>query len=112
MKGIKHIGLGNMPVKRNRVKLRQHRDAENVGVDAVANGNIDQAVLACDRHCWFGTFGSEGVEALALSSAENDAEYLAGLGHNGYPFFRINIRQELTPAYENGCSQMVMILAD
>src|SRR5690606_22118894 len=101
VEGIEHISLGYVPVERNRVELRQHRNAKNVGVNAVADGDVNQAVLPGDRHRGFGTFGGERVKAFTLTSAENDAEYLAGFGHNGNPLFRTNIRQELSPACDN-----------
>src|SRR5262245_46794445 len=45
---IHAIRLADMPVERSRVELRQYKNAANVGMQAVADRNIDQPVLAAD----------------------------------------------------------------
>jgi hypothetical protein len=39
-----------VPVQRRRIELRQHEDPADVGVQAVADRDVDQPVLAGDRH--------------------------------------------------------------
>ena len=43
------VGLRDVPVERRRVELRQHEDAADVGMQAVADRDVDQAVAAADR---------------------------------------------------------------
>ena len=47
---VQPVGLRDVPVERRRVELRQHEDAPDVGVQAVADRDVDQPVLAADRH--------------------------------------------------------------
>ena len=53
MEIIKLVGPGDMPVQRNRIKLGQHSYVIDLRVDAIADGDIDQPVFSCDRHCRF-----------------------------------------------------------
>jgi len=53
VEGIKVISAGDMAVQRDRVELREHGDAVNTRVDAVADGNINEAVLARHWHRGF-----------------------------------------------------------
>jgi hypothetical protein len=43
------VRLRDVAVQRRRVELREHEDAPDVGVQAVADRNVDQAVFAADR---------------------------------------------------------------
>ena len=47
---IEAIGARHVPVQRRRLELRQHEDVAQAGVDAVADRNVDQPVLAGQRH--------------------------------------------------------------
>ena len=47
---IHPIRLTDVPVERGRVELREHEDPSDLGVQAVADGNVDEAVFAADRH--------------------------------------------------------------
>ena len=45
---VELVGPADVLVQALRVELRQHEDAADVGVDAVRDGDVDQAVLAGD----------------------------------------------------------------
>jgi len=47
---VEPVGLRDVPVEGSRVELRQHEDAAQFDVEAVADGHIDQPVLAADGH--------------------------------------------------------------
>ena len=47
---IELVALRDVPVQRSRVELRQQVDATETAVDAVGNGDVDQTVLARQRH--------------------------------------------------------------
>jgi hypothetical protein len=51
---VEVIGLVDMAVEGMGVELGQHIDPVNAGVDAVADGNIDQAIFSGDGYGWFG----------------------------------------------------------
>jgi hypothetical protein len=49
-KRIHLITLSDMVVQRCRVELGQDEDAPQIGVQAVADGHVDETVLSADRH--------------------------------------------------------------
>ena len=73
---IHAIGLRDVMVERRRVELRQHEDAPQVGVQAVADRHVDQAVLAADRHRRLRALLRERKEARSLAAAEDDREHV------------------------------------
>ena len=60
---IHPVGLADVPVERRRVELRQHEDATNVGVQAVADRDVDEAILPLDRNGRLRTQLSQREEA-------------------------------------------------
>ena len=52
VEGVKIIGAGDMAVQGDRIELGQHGNMMDAGIDAVADGDIDQAVFASDRDGW------------------------------------------------------------
>ena len=48
---VEPVGLADVTVERRRVELRQHEDAADVRVQAAADRDVDEAVLAADRYC-------------------------------------------------------------
>jgi hypothetical protein len=70
-----HVGLRQVPVERRRVELRQGVDLGHVGVDAVADGDVDEPVVGAERHRGLGAVLGQRVEARAGAAAEDDAEH-------------------------------------
>ncbi len=60
---VELIGLRNMAVERGGVELGQQINASQAGIDAIGDGNVDQAVFAGERHGGFGAFLGEGKQA-------------------------------------------------
>ena len=87
---IKLVGLRNVPVQRGRVELRQQIDALEVGVDAVRDGDVHQAVLAGERHRRLGAILGEGEQARALSAAHDDGKDVAGVGRKSFAEHKTN----------------------
>ena len=58
VESVEAVGIRNVAVKRDGVELGEHSDVEDAGVDAVADGDIDQAVLA---------MGTAGLERILVS---------------------------------------------
>jgi len=71
------IGVADVPVERGRVELRQHEDAPQVGVQAVADRHVDEPVLAADRDRRLGAQLGERMEARTLAAAEDEGEHIA-----------------------------------
>ena len=74
MEGVEIIGLGNVAMEGYRIELRQDRNAVDFGVDAVADGNVDQAILARDRHSRFGAHLRQRIKTGAASAAHDDSQ--------------------------------------
>jgi hypothetical protein len=62
-------------VEGGAVELRQAVDLSDVAVDAVADGDVDEAVIRAQRHCRLGTLLGKGVQACAGATTENDAQH-------------------------------------
>ena len=71
---IHPVGLRDVPVERRRVELRQHEDPADVGVQAVADRDVDEAVLAADRHRRLRAELRQRKQPRALSAAEDERE--------------------------------------
>ena len=58
---IKAIAVGDVPVQRRGIELRQNEDSLQARVEAVADGNIDQAILSSrvERQVWSGPESAE-----------------------------------------------------
>ena len=74
------VGLRDVPVERRGIELRQHEDAADVRVQAVADRDVDQPVLAADRHRRLGAGVGERKQAAALPAAEDDGQDVSHVG--------------------------------
>ena len=63
----------NVPVQGNAVELREQEDLADPAVDAVADRNIDQAILARDRHGGLCPVAGQRQQPLPLSTAHDYA---------------------------------------
>ena len=70
------IGRRDVMVERGGVELREHENAPQVGVQAVADRHIDEAVLAADRHGRLRALLRQRIEPGSLSAAKDDREYV------------------------------------
>ena len=70
------VGLADVAVERRRVELGQDEDAPDVRVQAVADRDVDQPVLAADRHGRLRAQLRERKQARSLTAAQNDCENL------------------------------------
>jgi hypothetical protein len=71
---IHPVGLPDMPVERRGVELRQDEDAPDIGVQAIADRDVDEAVLAGDRDRRLRTKLGEREEPRALTAAEHERQ--------------------------------------
>ena len=56
------------------VELGEDGHAENAGIDAVGDRNIDKAILASNRYCRFGALAGERVKARAPAPAQDHTQ--------------------------------------
>ncbi len=68
------VRLSDVTVERRRVELREHENAPHVGVQAVADRDVDQPVLAANRHGGFRALLCERKQPRALAAAENNRQ--------------------------------------
>ena len=73
---IERITLVNVPMERRGIKLRQDVHEPDVGVDAIADGNVHQPVFSSDRHSRLGPLLRQRKQSLAFASAQNHAQHV------------------------------------
>ena len=71
---VELVGVGDVPVQADGQELRQDVDAVEAAVDAVADRDVDEAVLAGDRDGRLGPELGEGEQPGPLAAAEDQAE--------------------------------------
>jgi hypothetical protein len=62
----------DVPVQRQRLVLRRDIDVAESRINAVAQGEIDDAVRAAEVHRWFRAIFCQGIEAFSHSASEQD----------------------------------------
>ena len=65
-RSVHSVRAADVPVERGRVELRQHEDAPHLGVEAVADRHVDEAVLPADRHRRLGAEFGQREQAGSL----------------------------------------------
>ena len=50
--------------------LRQYRDAPNPGIEAIGEGEVDDAKLAAERYRRLGPFAGQGKQPAAIDTLE------------------------------------------
>ena len=81
---VELVALRNVPVQRGAVELREQVDALEVGVDAVRDRDVHDAVLARERHGGFRALLGQRKKPRARAATHDDGEDVAGVrGHSG-----------------------------
>ena len=84
---VELVGAADVLVQALGVELRQHENPADVGVQAVRDGDVDQAVLAGDGDGRLGPPVGEGEEPRAAASPEDDRQqivvHVARVSHGG-----------------------------
>ena len=78
------VRLRDVPVERRRIELRQDEDPPDVGVQAVADRDVDQPVLAADRHRRLRAVLREREEPGSLAAAEDDRQNFVVHRHRAF----------------------------
>ena len=78
---VEPVGLRDVAVERRRVELRQHEDALEAGVQAVADRNVDQPVLARERHGGLRAHVRQREQARAAAAAEDQGQHVIHGSH-------------------------------
>ena len=66
--------LADVPVERQGLVLGRDEDAPQAGVDAVAQGKIDDAIRPAEVHRGFGAVLGQGIKPLADAAGQHDDE--------------------------------------
>ena len=69
--GVETVGPADVTVQGHRVELGQNVHPLHVRVDGVGDGDVDQSVLARDRHRGLAAMHGQGVQPGASTTAEN-----------------------------------------
>ena len=56
--------------------LRQHENAAQVGMQTVAEREVDDAIAAAEGHGRLGPFGRQGMQARTDAARQDDADRL------------------------------------
>jgi hypothetical protein len=63
-----------MTVQGSGIKLGQNGDLINAGVQAIADGDIDEPVFSGNGHGWLGPQFGEGIQPRTLAASHNQAK--------------------------------------
>ena len=74
--GIEGVGAANVPVEADRVKLGQHVHAIQSAIDAVRQRNINQPILASQRHRRLRTVLRQRIKSCAPSASQYQTDYI------------------------------------
>src|SRR4029450_6039331 len=71
---VQPVGQADVTIERRRVELRQDEDSPELGVQATADRNIDETVLAADRHSRLGSGMRQRKQSSAAPTPEDDRQ--------------------------------------
>jgi len=74
---VEVVASADMAVETDGVELGEHVDAVQPAVDAVRQGNVDQAILRGDGHGRLGTELGQWIESGTPPAAENQSDYVS-----------------------------------
>jgi hypothetical protein len=77
MEEVEVVGLADVSMEADGVELCEHVDAADIAVDAVGDGDINEAILATEGDSGFGAVFGKREEACAFTSAEDQADSVA-----------------------------------
>src|ERR1700678_3392019 len=66
--------FANLTIQRQRLVLREDKNAAQAGIDTVRKRDVDDAIDAAEGHGRFGAIASKGIEALSSASGEQNSE--------------------------------------
>jgi hypothetical protein len=81
------IRLGDMAVEGRRVELGEDVDSSDIRMQTVADGDINQPVLAADRHGGLGPKLRERKQARSPAAAEDESENFIVDKHVPLPWY-------------------------
>ena len=77
---VELVGHGDVCVEAFRVELSEHEHVPQSRVEAVADGDVDEAILAADGNRRLRAFEREGKQARPASAAQDDCQYVVHCG--------------------------------
>ena len=79
-KHVEPVGLGDVTVERRGIELGEHEDPLQVGVQTIADGHVDQPVLAADRYRRLRPHVRQRKETLSTSASQNQGQHVVHAG--------------------------------
>src|SRR5271157_6038696 len=76
MERIEVISLGDEAVERHGIELCQNCDAVNLGVDGIADRNVNEPILTDNRHRRFATLLRQWIETRSASATHDHCQYI------------------------------------
>src|SRR6202035_5761307 len=80
--------FADVAVQRQRLVLRKNVDAAQIGVEAVGESNVDDAVHSAEGDGGLGAVSSERIEAFSGTACEKNSESVFHRAHS-YFYFRM-----------------------
>jgi hypothetical protein len=71
---VTSICFRKMAIKRGRIELSENIDLSDVTIDAVADWDIDEAIICTKWHSWLCSLLGEGIESCPSTSPKDDAK--------------------------------------
>ena len=69
---IESVRVRDVPIQRRGIELRQNENLLQTRVQAIADRDIDQPVLAAERHCGLRSVLRERKQSLSCAAGKND----------------------------------------
>src|SRR5229473_1873381 len=79
--GERRPASANVAVKAESLVLGEDENAAEIRIDAVREGDVDDAIESAERNSGFGAVASERPEALALASSKENYDGIAHVRH-------------------------------
>jgi len=73
-KGVEFVGIADVAIEALGLVLSDHEDTAEIGMDAVAHGNIHQAVARADRHGRLRAILRQREQPCAPAAPEHDGD--------------------------------------
>ena len=79
-KMVEFVRLGNVPVQRRGIKLREEINTPQSGIHAIGDGNIDQPIFARKRHGRLRPVFRQWKQSCPLPAPHDHGKHIAGVG--------------------------------
>ncbi len=93
----------NVAIQAERFVLRENKNAAEVAIETIREGDVNDAVNSAERHCRLGAITRQGPKALALSAGQQHTDRVAHQRHVPSPENPAARRSDILAA-NRGCT--------